>query len=604
MLSPETRAVAMEMLRPPPGYLLDQAVLTSYSLDLEVLLALPLAVLAQSDQGLTELLEDPLLLLEAIREAGGRIHVFVDHAGIAIPSVTRPLYAVLEEMVHPVKAPNGGVFHPKVWVARFHSEQAPPVFRVSVSSRNLTFDRSWDIALTTESSAEAGEPLAESKPLSDLLGALPGMAVHGLGEAVVSNLSHLAQQIARCVFPAPDGFASPVSFQVFGLAAGLRRVWKPGQVASNLLAIAPFVNRTGLDALANVSTGERTLVSRQEALDELSEQAISAWQTVMVLSDDAIDEPEDQISARPSGLHAKMMALEHGNRVSWYVGSANLTEAAFTGRNVEMLVSMTGKRGRTGVRQGIGIEDFKEAGFPRLCKLYQRRPLKPQDAQLKHARALLEQARSTLLESDLKVICQPLDNGWRWILDGNVSLPDGVSVRVWPVSLSEDQGNDLLPSIQWQLPMAKLTAFVAFRLSAEVSVDDIRLAVKLPSEGIPEGRVAHVLRTLIDSPQRFLQFLRALLGGLEGLSDWAQGDKMASMNRKWIAGLGAETLLEDLVRIASRDPGRLEPVRRLIEELRSSPEGASIVPDDLYQIWQVVDAVVSEQVVHKQGVQR
>jgi len=604
MLSPETRAVAMEMLRPPPGYRLDQAVLTTYSLDLEVLLALPLAVLAQSDQGLTELLDDPLLLLQAIREAGGRLHVFVDHAGIAIPSATRPLYAILEEMVHPVKAPNGGAFHPKVWVARFNSEQGPPVIRVSVSSRNLTFDRSWDIALTTEITAESNRELPDSKPLSDLLSSLRGMMVRGLDETVASTLSSLAQQVARCAFPAPDQFAGPVSFQAFGLTTGTRRVWKPEQGATNLLAIAPFINRTGLDALVSVSTGERTLVSRQEALDNLPADAISDWQSVLVLSDAAVDEPEDDTSARPSGLHAKMLALEYDKRVLWYVGSANLTEAAFTGKNVEMIVSMAGTQGRAAARKAIGIEDFREAGFPRLCQPYERRPLKPEEAQLKQARELLEQARKTLLDSDLKVTCEPVGYGWRWTLDGQVNLPPGIRVMVWPVSINEDQGNELGSSAQWQLPMAKLTAFVAFRLSADAAVDDIRLAIKLPAQGIPEGRVAHVLRTLIDSPQRFLQFLRALLGGLEGMADWAMGDKAGDTNGKWIAGLGAETLLEDLVRIASRDPGRLEPIRRLIEDLRTSPDGVAIVPDDLYEIWQVVDSVVTKRAGKRQGDER
>jgi hypothetical protein len=61
MLSPSQRSVAMDMLRPPAGYRIDQAVLTTYSLDLDVLLALPLAVLAHSDCGVDELLADPLL---------------------------------------------------------------------------------------------------------------------------------------------------------------------------------------------------------------------------------------------------------------------------------------------------------------------------------------------------------------------------------------------------------------------------------------------------------------------------------------------------------------------------------------------------------------
>ncbi len=36
--------------------------------------------------------------------------------------------------------------------------------------------------------------------------------------------------------------------------------------------------------------------------------------------------------------------------------------------------------------------------------------------------------------------------------------------------------------------MPRPTAFVAIRLSIELEVDDIRLVLKLPAEGMPEGR--------------------------------------------------------------------------------------------------------------------
>ena len=47
------------------------------------------------------------------------MHAFVDEKGIAIPRGARSLYSMLESSVHPVRAPNRGAFHPKVWVARF-----------------------------------------------------------------------------------------------------------------------------------------------------------------------------------------------------------------------------------------------------------------------------------------------------------------------------------------------------------------------------------------------------------------------------------------------------------------------------------------------------
>ena len=126
MLPPDSRTTAFGLIRPPSGYRLDFAVLTTYILDLEALLVLPLSVLAHPDGGgLEELLADPLRLHQAIRDAGDRVHAFVDEKGIAIPRGARSLYSMLESSVHPVRAPNGGAFHPKVWVVA-HVRQREP----------------------------------------------------------------------------------------------------------------------------------------------------------------------------------------------------------------------------------------------------------------------------------------------------------------------------------------------------------------------------------------------------------------------------------------------------------------------------------------------
>ena len=204
MLSPEGRTVAMEFLRPPPGYRLDIALLTTYSLDLEALVALPLGVLAQADEQLETLLSDPLLLLEALREAGERFHVFVDEGGIAIPHTHRELYAMLESSVHPVRAPGGGAFHPKVWVIRYSKENAAtgnPLLRVGVMSRNLTFDRSWDIALVSEAYS-SGRPRARaSRPLGELLRALPRLTSEDLSDLARAMIQEVASQVERTRFP-------------------------------------------------------------------------------------------------------------------------------------------------------------------------------------------------------------------------------------------------------------------------------------------------------------------------------------------------------------------------------------------------------------------
>ena len=208
MLPPDSRTTAFELIRPPSGYRLDFAVLATYTLDLEALLVLPLSVLAHPDGGLEELLADPLRLHQAIRDAGDRVHAFVDQKGIAIPRGARSLYSMLESSVHPVRAPNGGAFHPKVWVARFTAkddETADDLLRVAVLSRNLTFDRSWDVALASEAPFRSRRYVAASRPLRDFLLELPQLATDGnrIPQDVAERVEGLADQVWRTAFPAP-----------------------------------------------------------------------------------------------------------------------------------------------------------------------------------------------------------------------------------------------------------------------------------------------------------------------------------------------------------------------------------------------------------------
>ena len=126
-------------------------------------------------------------------------------------------------------------------------------------------------------------------------------------------------------------------------------------------------------------------------------------------------------------------------------------------------------------------------------------------------------------------------------------------------------------------------------------VDDIRLTLRLPAEGMPADRMHQVLRSLLDSAEKFLRFLRALLGGLDATADWAKGGGDEPTGPDWGIGAGGDTLLDDLVRTAATDPDRLKPVRRLIDDLRKTDEGRRIVPDDLFEIWTAVEeALVQE----------
>lgn len=590
MLSPDSRTVAFDLLRPPARYDLDFALLTTYTLNLETMLALPLSLVAHADNSLEELLADPLLLLEALRRAGERIHVFVDRAGIAVPRRRGELYALLEPSLHPVRAAGGGAFHPKVWVLRFVSEDGETLIRVAILSRNLTFDRSWDIALASE--AVPRQRTAGSRPLAEFVRRLPELCAEGPTLSLSDRMEALADEVSRTRFPTPEGFSDdPVRFHVLGMdgchARG--RLWRSMSDGYDVLAVAPFIGSTALNEVARMGTGKRTLVSSRDQLDKLSDDALANWTRVCVLSDAAHDEDED--AGMLSGLHAKFLAVERGWDVSWFVGSANLTHSAFIGRNIEVMAALGARKGRRDGKSGYGIERFLESGFEKLCEPYRRGESEAVPPEREEALERLEAVRDVLLDADLRVVCSPFGETWAWNLEGDASLPNTyVEVRAWPISIAEDQARPLELPLTWTLPIQRLTTLVAFRLRVPVEgVDDIAFTLNLPAQGMPEGRMHHLLRSLIGDPQRFMTFLRALLAGLDGMVGWTGRGDANGDTAPWTSGPDDDALLEELVRAASRDPDRLEPVRRLIEDFRKTEEGRSIVPDDFLEVWSAVN---------------
>ena len=60
------------------------------------------------------------------------------------------------------------------------------------------------------------------------------------------------------------------------------------------------------------------------------------------------------------------------------------------------------------------------------------------------------------------------------------------------------------------------------------------------------------------------------------------------------AGFAMETLLEDLLRVAARQPQRLEPFQKLISILQETPEGRALIPKDLEMLWKAVEQVLAK----------
>ena len=624
MLDPRDRGVLLEALRPPSGYVVDQALATTYSLDLIALLTAPLAFslydrLAGRDQnGKGEHL-DSFALLQALRSHAERLVVFCEAGRIARPAEYRQLIAYLEDSVVPSRArADNGSFHPKVWVQRFTAPDLPVLYRVLVLSRNLTFDRSWDTILVLDGELQDRKlAIADSKPLAAFVAALPSFALAPLSPGRRAIVDTFADELQRVRFEVPDGFEG---FRFWPIGIDDRKETKPfaDTRIQRLLVVSPFVTASRLEMLGSKDHGKgHVLVSRLEELERIPAATLARFAEVHVLDDAAdsfeedddagLDEAEGGGRELPParGLHAKLYVADDGAKAHVWTGSANASDAAFTA-NVELLVQLVGPKSRFGVEATLnGPAGSEGAGLRSLLQKFvpPEHPVVPTDEEiaveelLRKANLAIARASWIAKVSAIEPAATPRETYTvsLQLAAGSLALPEACTVKVWPIALPPGRALPIDPSVSGasavfeRCSFQALTTFFAFELTPTAApAKRCCFVVNVALEGAPEDRAARIVQTLLDDPAKVLRFLRLLLAVdpfeildlLDPGTNKAQGAAGA-------AGAADDSipLFESLVRTLDREPQRLVAVDRLIRELRSTPEGALLLPPRFDEVW-------------------
>src|SRR5258708_2074705 len=147
MLEPQKRLSIYDVVRPPTGFTIDTLVICTYSASLDTVLSLPAAMLADlPGMGKRRAGVFTAVELAALKRVCERTLVFCQGGAILPADHLPPAIIEAERMVHEVKAPMGGAFHPKLWVMRVMD--APPNrsrLQVAILSRDGTAARSEDL---------------------------------------------------------------------------------------------------------------------------------------------------------------------------------------------------------------------------------------------------------------------------------------------------------------------------------------------------------------------------------------------------------------------------------------------------------------------------
>ena len=346
-----------DQLIPPDGYELAYAIGTSYSLDLEALMILPVALFyAQKlDGNADELRYD---MLDAITKAADKITVYYQNGQLKVPQKYHHLMAYWEKGIQPVTMPHfASSFHPKIWVIRYEGKGLAPKYRVLVTSRNLTFARDWDMAFATDGEVSDEEQI-KNKPLVHFLQYLNTTGKKSIPAAFLNDL-------LKVKFDLPDKF-DDFNFVPVGIPniETSKPYTNPITAAKTrwdeMLIVSPFIDKTTLNSIYKATTNIPYLLSRKEELDSVDEETLrlfDCWQFSTFFQEaEYFQELEDDgTPPLAQSLHAKLFVAMQDRVPYWYLGSANCSDPA-QGRNIEFMVEL-----KAGNGAGLKTKDIVKA---------------------------------------------------------------------------------------------------------------------------------------------------------------------------------------------------------------------------------------------------
>ena len=585
MLAPDTRELLLDALRPPPSHSLDHAVATTFTLDLEVALTVPLAFAGfQFDEQ-----TDPVEVMQALRAMSGRMDIFCQAGAIHAGKWPSDLVALLESGIHAAAPPRRGhIFHPKTWVLRFRGPSQELSYRLLVLSRNLTDSRSWDTILRLD-----GRPRhrtsAGSEPLAKFVRALPELAVAPLPPSRHSTIAALADELHSVEWELPAGVRE-ANFHPIGLPDATPFAVEEHFQGYRKLAISPFLGPGAIQRFFRPKAGRTAvLVSSGAELSALPRAALEHLDVYEIdptasLSGDDVEENAFQTFS--TDLHAKLFVVERARLAHLFVGSANLTHAGLS-HNVEFLCELVGPVAKFGVNAMVG----EDAPFRAMLMPY----VASDPAEVDEA-STAERALTDLLFGIASRVCfrttiTTRDDAWVARISTDDALPR-ISEDIDLVIAPHNRDGETYPlspeePVDVELPpreLADITAFLRLTATRTIDGEPVRCSAVVCSQlrGAPDERFQTILARQIDTPEKFMRLLALLIGFAAdgGLAEAAAGDGQGG----WSGGTG-QGVLELLARALSERPESIDHLEEIVEHLRRSLRGPAVLPPGWDDVW-------------------
>lgn len=595
MLKPSTeRLDYSELLSPPPGFVTEYAIGTTYSLDLDALIGASLALgLSESIDG--ELFDAPVCLLNALTKTADKLVLFAQGGQILVPANAGPLHSLLDKMVFEVTLNNKKSFHPKLWLVKYAGighEQGQTHYRLLVLSRNLTFDRSWDVAACLD-----GKPhkkvQEKNYPLQDFFRFLLGYLKTGDKNAAEKRkILHTAiREIPNICYELGDARFSDFSFCPVGVTDSGNNTYSMENSTlfekyDALFVISPFLsasgngrNRNPIDLL-NASgrpNSDKTLITRRNELPKLSDKALEDFniyvmRDIIIDGEEALSEGKEGESPKQQDIHAKLYLRTRDSDSELIIGSLNASSSAFFSGNVEFALRITGKRRYLNVdmlKKDLFGDDEKENPFEKIDA-----------AQI----IRYEGEPSSDLEAVIRQIC--LSGGKAQIYAEDDKYDIHLSFKKLPFCdavispLLWEKSEPLQECVVFKgLSLERLCEF--YKITVQDEKEKITRVIRINTEGIPEQRAAAVVKNILKNQQGFIMYVSMILGENYYLS-LLETKKLSGKGYLFSSGQPIPALYEKMLKAAATSPDKLREIGRLLDMISDE----DIIPEGFIELYE------------------
>ena len=578
------RLIYGDLLSPPEGFELTKAVGTTFTLDLYALLAIPVAMFyAKSMEG--DFKQNRYDVLDAIRKSKSKVDLFCQKGKINVPSKYSNLLAFMEDCIIEITPDRfNASFHPKLWAMRFENGK-DVLYRLIVLSRNLTFDRSMDIAYHAEGSPSITKD-RESQKLSSYL-------QHFYRRSKQPTDQKFFDALERVAFNVPDNFLTSNYYPILGFENNLLTFPNPLKEVSysELLIISPFVDKKTIKQL-KANNKKLYLVSREEELDKLDSQVLEDIESyflnsIIVEGERYIDSEGKEILLQ--NLHAKIFIGQNKKETDWFLGSANCTAPAFE-RNAEFLLKLQSAHRSTSlsfIKQQL-LLDPKSV----FCRYHPKPP--KEEVEEENIAPIIRKLNFHLINSRFTGDVKKSDT------NENYDVVVKVNLESWPddrftvkarIIHRKEKGQELYfgkenSLIFKNIAITNLSKFLVLDIffnKEKYSSSLIKIDINVPQE-----REDIIFNNLIDSKLKFFQYIQFLLSPEQynGIMEILEEDNTSSNNAHSLNDIFHVNapIYEYLMLAASRSPKKLIEIDQIVNRLLKAD---SDIVTDFLPIWNV-----------------